>query len=121
MANFSGLMVPGATGTYNVVAYGATGYYCADITNKYKTKVSYPKVTLGTIVIPVIDTAGPSLTITSHTNNQDVNTASISLSGTASDSGKGDNGIQKVTVNGVEANNGRPPGTGRPTGARSFP
>jgi hypothetical protein len=58
------------------------------------------------------DQTGPSLQITSHTNNQDVNTASITLSGTASDSGKGDNGIQQVTVNGVEASNDTATGSG---------
>ena len=52
--------------------------------------------------LPVVDQTGPSLAITSHANHQDVCTSSITLSGTASDSGKGDNGIQKVMVNGVE-------------------
>ena len=58
------------------------------------------------------DTTGPSLAITSHTNNQHVSTSSITLSGTASDSGKGDNGIQQVTVNGTPGDNGTATGTG---------
>jgi hypothetical protein len=58
------------------------------------------------------DTTGPSLAITSHSNNQHVSTSSITLTGTASDSGKGDSGIQKVTVNGMEANNGTTAGSG---------
>ncbi len=66
-----------------------------------------------------VDQTGPSLAITSHTNNQDVNTASITLSGTASDSGKGDNGIQ--TGDG-QWGDGRittqRQGTGRQIGAR---
>jgi hypothetical protein len=65
-----------------------------------------------TIYYDLPDTTPPSLAITSHTNNQDVNTSSITLSGTASDSGKGNNGIQKVTVNGVEASNGTATGNG---------
>lgn len=60
----------------------------------------------------VVDQTGPSLAITSHANNQDVGTASITLGGTASDSGKGDNGIQQVTVNGVRANNDTATGSG---------
>ena len=55
---------------------------------------------------------GPSLGITSHTNNQDVGTASITLIGTASDSGRGDNGIQQVTVNLVRANDDTAIGSG---------
>jgi len=34
------------------------------------------------------------------------------LAGTASDSGKGDNGIQQVRVNGVQANSGTATGSG---------
>jgi len=57
-------------------------------------------------------TTGPSLMITSHSNNQHVTTSSIKLAGTASDSGNGDNGIQQVTVNGVRANNDTASGSG---------
>jgi hypothetical protein len=58
------------------------------------------------------DTKGPSLSITSHANGQPMTTSSITLAGTASDSGKGDNGIQQVTVNGVRANNDTAVGDG---------
>jgi uncharacterized repeat protein (TIGR01451 family) len=51
------------------------------------------------------DMTPPSLLITSHTDHQHVTTASITLSGTASDGGLGSNGIQQVTVNGVRADN----------------
>lgn len=52
------------------------------------------------------DTTGPSLSITSHTDGQYVGlSSSITLSGTATDSGTGNSGIQKVTVNGTEASN----------------
>ncbi|MBI5606504.1 MAG: hypothetical protein HY879_24490 [Deltaproteobacteria bacterium] len=61
---------------------------------------------------PGADTTGPSLTITSHTDGQHVNTASILLAGTASDSGKGDSGILQVTVNGSRADNDTAAGVG---------
>ncbi len=48
-------------------------------------------------------TLGPALTVTSHTSGQTVFTNTITLSGTASDSGRGGNGVSSVTVNGVRA------------------
>jgi hypothetical protein len=51
------------------------------------------------------DTTSPALSITSHTNGQVVTISTITLAGTATDSGRGDNGISSVTVNGVRANN----------------
>jgi hypothetical protein len=58
------------------------------------------------------DSTGPSLSITSHSNGQHVTTSSITLAGTASDSGLGDNGIQQVTVNGNRADNDTASGGG---------
>ncbi|MGA3083672.1 MAG: hypothetical protein ABSE95_02630 [Thermodesulfobacteriota bacterium] len=58
------------------------------------------------------DTTPPSLNITSHYNGQHVTTSSIILSGTASDSGYGEDGIQQVTVNGSRANNDTITGSG---------
>ena len=49
------------------------------------------------------DNQGPDLEITSHANNETTATTAITLQGTASDAGLGDNGIQQVTVNGDEA------------------
>ncbi len=49
------------------------------------------------------DATGPTLSVTSHGTGQTVSTAVIILSGTASDAGRGDNGISSVTVNGVRA------------------
>ncbi len=54
---------------------------------------------------PSAETRPPQLLITSHTDGQHVSTPSITLTGTASDSGRGNNGIQQVTVNGSRANN----------------
>jgi hypothetical protein len=59
-----------------------------------------------------IDEFGPNLSITSHSNNQTVTTASITLSGTASDAGRGESGISSVTVNGVRANGDTATGSG---------
>jgi peptidyl-Asp metalloendopeptidase len=52
---------------------------------------------------PPADATGPQLVITSHSNNQTVSTSSITIAGTATDAGRGDNGISSVTVNGVRA------------------
>ena len=57
------------------------------------------------------DTTGPAVAITSHTNNQTVTTSPITVSGTASDSGLGNNGISSVTVNGVGATGGSAAGS----------
>ena len=54
---------------------------------------------------PVADITPPILTITSPANNATVTSANLSVSGTASDAGLGDNGVS-VTVNGVPATNG---------------
>lgn len=51
------------------------------------------------------DTQGPTLQITSHADGQTVSTGSITLMGTATDSGRGDNGISSVRVNGSRASN----------------
>jgi hypothetical protein len=60
---------------------------------------------------PPPDTTGPAVAITSHTNNQTVTTSPITVSGTASDSGLGNNGIFSVTVNGIAATGGTATGS----------
>jgi len=52
------------------------------------------------------DTTGPGLNVTSPGNNSIVNNSSITVTGVASDSGFGNNGISSVTVNGTNANGG---------------
>jgi hypothetical protein len=49
------------------------------------------------------DNAAPALIITSHVDLQQVATTNITVSGTASDAGDGDNGIASVTVKGIRA------------------
>jgi hypothetical protein len=57
------------------------------------------------------DTTAPTLSITSHSSGQTVSTATITLAGTASDSGSGGNGITSVTVNGAAATGGSASGS----------
>jgi Ig-like domain from next to BRCA1 gene/Glucodextranase, domain B/Bacterial Ig domain len=58
------------------------------------------------------DTQGPALAIASPANNATVTSASLPVSGTASDSGYGNHGISSVTVNGVSASGGTASGAG---------
>ena len=55
--------------------------------------------------LSVGDNLPPSLAITSHSSLQTVAVTTITLTGTASDAGLGDNGIKSVTVNGLSAAN----------------
>ena len=57
-----------------------------------------------TIVFQPGDSLPPNLTVTSHTNGITVSTSTITLSGTASDAGRGDNGISSVSVQGAIPN-----------------
>jgi hypothetical protein len=52
------------------------------------------------------DTQGPMLTIISPNNNSTVTSASLTISGMASDNGYGNNGISSVTVNAISADGG---------------
>jgi len=58
------------------------------------------------------DTQGPALVITSPSNNTTVTSAGLLVSGTASDSGYGNDGVSSVTVNGVSASGGTASGAG---------
>jgi hypothetical protein len=58
------------------------------------------------------DMQGPAITITSPLNNATVTSASLPVSGMASDNGYGNNGISSVTVNGVSASGGTVSGSG---------
>jgi subtilisin-like proprotein convertase family protein len=66
------------------------------------------------------DTTPPSLNITSHTNGQTVTTSSITVSGNATDSGRGDSGITSVTVNGVRATGDTATGAGTANWSRTI-
>jgi hypothetical protein len=58
------------------------------------------------------DTQGPALVINSPVSGATVTSPSLLVSGTASDSGRGNNGVSSVTVNGVRAANDTASGTG---------
>ena len=61
---------------------------------------------------PITDSTGPAVVITSHSNGQTVPTTTITLAGTATDSGRGDGGIASVSINGVRANTDTAAGQG---------
>jgi Tfp pilus assembly protein PilZ len=54
-----------------------------------------------TINFQPIDSLAPAIVVTSHQNGQTVNTKTITVSGTATDAGRGDNGISSVYLNGT--------------------
>ena len=58
------------------------------------------------------DTTPPTLTIASPVNNATVTSASLSVNGTATDNGNGNNGVSSVTVNSIAANNDTTNGSG---------
>jgi hypothetical protein len=58
------------------------------------------------ITVTTPDTSPPALTITSPLNNAPVTTPSLTVTGTASDNGLGDNGIYFVDVNGLGSSGG---------------
>src|SRR4029453_13649937 len=73
-----------------------------------------------TVTFTGTDTTGPAVAITSHTNNQTVAVSPITVAGTASDSGRGNNGISSVTVNGAAASGGTAVGSAPPDWSRSL-
>jgi hypothetical protein len=85
---------PSAAGTYNVTIF---------VTDSL---VTVSRSFLWTITAPAADTAAPALAITSHSNGQTVSSSSVTIGGTATDSGRGGNGVSSVTVNGQLANGG---------------
>ncbi|MCL0106055.1 phosphate ABC transporter substrate-binding protein PstS family protein, partial [Thermodesulfovibrionales bacterium] len=58
------------------------------------------------------DTLSPSLTITTPAHNERLTTASVTVSGTATDAGQGDSGINRVEVNNFLATDGTATGSG---------
>ena len=58
------------------------------------------------VMVTTPDTTGPAVAITFPANNATVTSPSLSVTGTASDSGFGNNGVSSVTVNGASASGG---------------
>ena len=66
----------------------------------------YDKTTGKKVTEYAIETQSPNLTIAFPANNATVTSASLTVTGTASDSGRGNSGIASVTVNGFSASGG---------------
>jgi hypothetical protein len=98
---------PTAIGTYNVTIFATDGLATA------------AAAFVWTVQTQSTDTTPPTLSITSHTNGQTVTTSSITLSGTATDSGTGNHGVQSVTVNGGAATGGTASGSNTASWSRS--
>jgi hypothetical protein len=87
--------IPTSSGTYNVTIFASDGL------------ATVPRSFVWTVGSGVSsDTTPPSLTITSHASGLVVTTSSVTIKGTASDSGRGGNGVTAVRVNGVLASGG---------------
>ena len=99
---------PSAAGTYNVTIYVNDGL------------VTVSRSFTWTITQPAADTTAPALSITSHTNGQTVSSASATISGTATDSGRGGNGVASVTVNGQGATGGSATGSATASWSRAL-
>ena len=100
----------GATGTALAISnlqWVDAGSYTVVVTNDAGATTSTPPA-----ILTLRDTSPPRLTITSHTNSQEVATNVITLAGTASDADTGGSGIASVTVNGAGATNGTASGSG---------
>ncbi len=98
---------PSSAGTYNVTIF---------VTDSL---VTVSRSFVWTITSPTADTTAPALAITSHTNGQTLSTASVTISGTASDSGRGGNGVSSVTVNGQAATGGTASGSATASWSRA--
>jgi predicted secreted protein len=99
---------PSAAGTYNVTIYVNDGL------------VTVSRSFVWTITQAATDTTAPALSITSHTNGQTLTSASVTLAGTATDSGRGGNGIASVTVNGLGATGGTVTGSATASWTRAL-
>jgi peptidyl-Asp metalloendopeptidase len=104
------------TGVDSTASNSAANYL---VLNNTRTIVgNFRSAVTGGGTVPT-DATGPQLTISSHTNNQTVTTSSITISGTATDSGRGDSGILSVTVNGVAATGGTATGSATASWSRT--
>ena len=74
-----------------------------------------------TVATSQTDLVGPLLSITSHNSGDAVNTSPLLLKGTATDAGRGDSGIQQVTVDGTQAAGGTTTGAGTASWSASVP
>jgi len=113
-----GANIFGSTSTNLVIAnvqFADAGSYSVVVSNAYGSVTSTPPAAL-----TVKDTTPPALAITSHTNLQLLGVSAITLAGTASDAGTGDNGIASVTVNGIRATNNMASGSATASWSRGL-
>jgi len=96
-----------------------SGSYSGSINSTSITMNGPITETASFVLIP--DTQGPALAITSPINNATVTSASLPVSGTASDNGYGNNGISSVTVNGGSASGGTASGAGTANWSATIP
>lgn len=119
-------VTPKVAGTFKVRIRGwvtAPGYQnpSRDPSSGSVDQQNFPvyEVTVNVSATPT-DSTSPNLTINSHSNGQTVSSSTITLSGTASDSGRGNNGISSVTVNGVSASGGSASGSATANWSRNL-
>ena len=98
---------PSAAGTYNVTVF---------VTDALAT---VSRSFVWTVTGAASDTTAPALTITSHTSGQTLTTQNATISGTASGSGRGGNGITTVMVNGLAATGATASGSGTANWSRA--
>jgi len=99
---------PSSVGSYNVTIFVTDGLSTASAAFTWTIQNGSSS-----------DTTAPTLSITSHTPGQTVTTSSITLAGTATDSGAGNSGITSVTVNGGAATGGTATGSNTANWSRS--
>jgi hypothetical protein len=99
---------PSAAGTHNVTIF---------VTDSL---VTVSRSFTWTITNPSADTQAPVLTITSHANGQTLTSSSVTLAGTATDSGRGGNDIASVMVNGQAATGGTATGSATANWSRAL-
>jgi hypothetical protein len=95
----NGTALPGATNRWlflKNVREANVGTYTVTVTNPHGSITSSE-------ALLTVDGAAPTVSVTSHADQQVVTTSSIVLAGTATDAGTGDHGVESVEVNGVPA------------------
>ena len=110
--------INGASGsmlTITNLAMGDAGNYDVVIANGAGSATSTPPA-----ILIVRDTLAPSLSIASHTNLQWVPTTAVTLTGSATDAGRGDSGVAAVRVNAVRATSDTATGAGTANWSRAL-
>ena len=102
----SGNIVATALGAYSLTVPTQAGDYTVSYRVRDDEGTWSPPVSKTLTVQPPPDTQGPVLNVTSPANGITLNNSTLTVSGNASDSGRGNNGVSSVSVNGVPASGG---------------